>query len=383
MRYSNKILVMGLVMALVLMSASTAVASVAPRTEERAAALYQLDLFLGMDPDAYVPHLEGATDRAAAMTMIARALDWPQSPDWDDEAVSGFADVPIWAEPYVAYAVQRGVTVGIGDNLFGNDMPVTERQIQTWFERALGFGDTWEDNVSLDNSTPLIRADLVDTTWDALMDVPAGEVDTLIEIMLAEEGQRYSIAAAAGLIKTHYLPGEILGDTVPTGPNVMEGTLFIEGMEEATTYFRHHLEALHMVTYVPEHIEVTTAQDGGTDVVSMYTAFGGIHREDVHLTLTLHDATEDLEQIVAAGLEAGGYTLTRIHGIGRAHPWAKLEMAIEYVSDTEHYVGRLAFGQRGDRVLSVMTHMPIEFAEGAQPRFRAILDGAQWYFPGE
>ena len=383
MKYFNKTLVMGLVIALVLVGASTAMAAVPTRTTERAAVLYELDLFLGMDLDAYVPNLEVATDRAAAMVMIARALDWPQSPDWDEGAVSGFADVPAWAEPHVAYAVEKNVTVGIGDNLFGNDMAVTERQLQTWFERALGFGDTWETNVPLDNSTPLIRADLVDATWDALGDVPAGEVDTLIESMLAEDEERHSIAVDSGLIPTHYLPGEILGDTLPAGPNIVEGTIFIEGMEEATTYFRHHFEALHMVTYVPEHIEVTTAEDGGTDVASMYTAFGGIHREDVHLTLTLHDATEDLEQIVGVGLEAAGYTLTRIHGINRAHPWAKLEMAIEYVSDTEHYVGRLAFGQRGERVLSMMTHMPIEFAEGAQPRFRAILDGAQWYFPGE
>ncbi len=383
MRYLHRALLMGLAIALVVTSGSAAVASVAPLSEERATVLYQLDLFLGMDRDAYVPNLEGATNRAGAMTMIGRALDWPRCPDWDDEAVSGFRDVPYWAEPYVAYAVAGEVTVGIGDNLFGNDMAVTKRQLQTWFERALGFGDTWEDNVSLDNSTPLIRADLVDATWNALMDVPVGEVDTLIESILAEDAQRRSIAVDGGLIPTHYLPGEILGDTVPVGPDVVEGTIVIEGMEEATTYSRHHFEALHMVAYVPESIEVITAEDGGTDVVSMYTAFGGIHREDVHLTLTLHDAAKDLEQIVAAGLEAGGYTLTRLYGISRAHPWAKLEMAIEYVSDTEHYVGRIAFGQRGERVLSVMTHMPIEFADGAQPRFRTILDGAQWYFPGE
>ncbi|MFO7942605.1 MAG: S-layer homology domain-containing protein [Bacillota bacterium] len=379
-------LLAALVISLLVMGAGTAFASFEPGTSEKAIVLYELDLFLGVDPDAFVPDLESSTDRAAAMVMIARALEWTQSPDWNETATSGFSDVPHWAEPHVAYAVEKGITVGIGEGRFGNDMPVTERQLQTWFERALGYGDTWQNNVPLDNVTPLNRADLVDAAWDALIEVPAGETDTLIEIMVREDEGRRSVATAGGLLPENYLPGEIVGSAVPEGPAVREGIIEIEGMEERTTYFRHHLDTQYVVTYVPENIEVAVDEGEDADIVSMYTTFGGIHREDVHLTFTLYDPAEEMGHIVEAErtqLEADGYDIRRVHGINRAHPWAKLEMGFERTSGGEHYVGRLAFGQRGDRVLSVMTHMPIEFGDGVVPRFRSILESAQWYFPDE
>ncbi|MFP4200854.1 MAG: hypothetical protein ACLFS8_05510, partial [Clostridia bacterium] len=231
-----------------------------------------------------------------------------------------------------------------------------------------------------------IRGDLVDATWDALMRVPAGETDTLIEIMVREDQIRRSIARDGGLLPENYLPGEEAGSTVPEGPDVREGVIEIEGMEETTTYYRHHLEALHVVTYVPQDIEVTTDHNEGADVVSMHTAFGGIHREDVHLTFTLYDTARGLEDIVDAErtrLETEGYDVTGVFGISRAYPWAKLEMVVQRISGGDHYVGRLAFGKRGERVLSVMTHMPIEFGDGVQPRFRSVLEATRWYFPDE
>ncbi len=201
MRLSKKILTIALVLALSLSTAAVAFADEATVAVERAEVLYELGLFLGVDTEVFTPNLEGATDRAAAMVMIARALDWMNAEDWDEDAVSGFTDVPSWAEPAVAYAVENDITVGIGEGLFGNDMDVTERHLQTWFDRALGKGDTWVDNEDLDNVTALIRADLVNGTWDALMEVPVGGEETLIETIVGDDADMMYTAMVGGIME--------------------------------------------------------------------------------------------------------------------------------------------------------------------------------------
>jgi len=166
----------------------------------RAEVLFELELFLGRSTEIFEPDLEGATDRAAAMVMVARILNWINAEDWNDEAVSGFDDVPNWAEPHVAYAVNNEITLGIGNNLFGNDLPVTERQLQTWFDRALGRGNTWTENENLNNETPLIRADLVNKSWESLQEVPVGKDKTLIEIIIGEDEEKLTISKESNLI---------------------------------------------------------------------------------------------------------------------------------------------------------------------------------------
>ncbi len=201
MKLTKKLLAMVLVIALSLATMSLAFAHEHMTAGEQAEVLNELGLFLGVDEEVFTPNLEGATDRAAAMVMVARALDWVNAEDFDEAAVSGFEDVPAWAEPHVAYAVEMEITFGVGDNLFGNDLPVTERQLQTWFDRALGKGDTWEDNADLDNVTPLIRADLVSGTWDTLMETPVGAEETLIETIVGDDDDMMYSAIVGGLIE--------------------------------------------------------------------------------------------------------------------------------------------------------------------------------------
>ncbi|MFO7942664.1 MAG: Ig-like domain-containing protein [Bacillota bacterium] len=202
MRLSKRIITIALVLALTISSATLAFAQQTMDAEARAEVLHELGLFLGVDAEVFTPNLDGATDRAAAMVMVARALGWMDAEDWDEDAVSGFTDVPDWAEPSVAYAVDRGITVGIGDNLFGNDMRVTERQLETWFDRALGKGDTWVDNEDLDDEMALDRADLVNGTWETLMEVPVGGEQSLIATIVADDAAMMHAAMASGLMET-------------------------------------------------------------------------------------------------------------------------------------------------------------------------------------
>ena len=200
MRFSNRLLVIALTVVLMLSLSSLSFADTPAETQRRAEVLNELGLFLGVDLEVFTPDLEGLATRASAMAMVGRALGWMETDEWDDDAVSGFTDVPDWAEPYVALAVDQEITLGIGDNLFGANMHITERQLQTWFDRAMGDGDTWEANVELDNDTALARAVLVDGTWLALQETPVDAEETLIESIVADDDDMKYIAIKGGLV---------------------------------------------------------------------------------------------------------------------------------------------------------------------------------------
>ncbi len=189
-----------LTMALMFSMMSAVSAQEAVTTEQKAQTLYELDLFLGTNPETFTPNLAGQTNRAQAMVMIGRALKWDSSEFWDTEATSGFLDVDDWAEPYVARAVQEGITVGVGGNRFGADQSVTHRQLQTWSDRALGMADTWEANEALDNDLALIREDLVDSIWTLLQKPLSGEETSLISTIIGENEVQLRTAIRAGLM---------------------------------------------------------------------------------------------------------------------------------------------------------------------------------------
>lgn len=189
-----------LVILLLVVFSNVALASDMLVAEERAQVLHKLDLFSGVDTNVFNPYLEGDTNRVQAMIMIARSLNWINASDWDDTALSGYTDVPSWAEQYVAYAVKKGVTYGIGNNLFGSTDVVTQRQLTTWFDRALGKGETWEKNVNLDNTNALIRVDLVNGIWDLLAQTPVGEEFTLIESVIGDNQEFAEIVRNSGML---------------------------------------------------------------------------------------------------------------------------------------------------------------------------------------
>ena len=181
---------------------------------------------------------------------------------------------------------------------------------------------------------------------------------------------------------TSHAPGEIAGESEPEGPDSREGTISIEGGEEPTAFARHHFPGMKMVAYVPENIEVEEVLAADADRVQFHTAFGGTFRDDVYLAIELSAPGRIPGEILERErerLEADGYRVSAVDPAERSHEWAEEELALEKGSGGDLYVGRLASGNVGHRALLVMTHMPIEFAEGAEPRFRAILDEMQWY----
>lgn len=123
------------------------------KNEDKAQVLYDLGLFKGTSSTSFVPDLDSLSTRAQAIVLIGTSLGWPKA---DITSVPGYEDVPAWAAPYVAYALENNITKGTGKNKFGADLHVTQRMIYTWYYRALLFTeDSWE------NSDFLVSAGLI------------------------------------------------------------------------------------------------------------------------------------------------------------------------------------------------------------------------------
>lgn len=117
-----------------------------------ASELNKLTLFRGTGalPDGSPNYeLDRTAYRVEALVMLIRLLGR------EDEALNGswehpFTDVPAWADGYVGYAYETGLTNGVSATEFGTG-EVTDRQYLTFLLRALGYtdSDTYDNAFSL------------------------------------------------------------------------------------------------------------------------------------------------------------------------------------------------------------------------------------------
>jgi len=93
--------------------------------------------------------LDKVAERVEGAAMLVRLLGA------EEYAMSSalshpFTDVPDWANPYIGYLYQNGLTNGIGNNLYGSRELIDEKQYLTFLLRALGYSDkdgrdfTWD-----------------------------------------------------------------------------------------------------------------------------------------------------------------------------------------------------------------------------------------------
>lgn len=152
------------------------------QNEDKARTLYDLGLFNGTSSTSYVPELDVLATRVQALKLIGTSLGWDLP---DVKSVPGYTDVPEWAAPYVAYALENNITKGIGHNKFGSNLPVNKRMIYTWYYRALLFtDDAWENSDFLVSAGLITQAeaDLIKTSLASTTDTSVIR-DTLVGIM--------------------------------------------------------------------------------------------------------------------------------------------------------------------------------------------------------
>jgi hypothetical protein len=92
--------------------------------------------------------LDRVPNRAEAAAMLIRLLGA------EDEANKmnyghPFTDVPEWASPIVGYMYEKGLTKGIGNNLFGASQATIAKDFSTFMLRTLGYGGDFNYNDAL------------------------------------------------------------------------------------------------------------------------------------------------------------------------------------------------------------------------------------------
>lgn len=138
--------------------------------ESAAYRLRELGLFRGVSETNF--DLERAPSRLEALVMLIRVLGREQ------EALEGtwqhpFTDVPAWADSYVGFAYENGLTNGISATTFGTQAANAQAYL-TFMLRALGYSDkegkdfTWNDPFTLAHQAGILPETVdVDTFWRA------------------------------------------------------------------------------------------------------------------------------------------------------------------------------------------------------------------------
>lgn len=147
--------------------------------ETKASALKQLGLFKGVSDTNF--DLNRAPTRTEALVMLIRVLGK------ESEALNGtfthpFTDVQSWADKYVGYAYENGLTKGVSATQFGAGNANSDMYL-TFVLRALGYDDSindfaWDSPNALAQSVGILtedvntenfqRADVALVSWAAL-----------------------------------------------------------------------------------------------------------------------------------------------------------------------------------------------------------------------
>lgn len=130
--------------------------------------------------------LDRTANRMEGATMLVRLLGA------EEEALAEnyshpFTDVASWASPYIGYLYQKGLTNGVGNNLYGSELAMNEKAYLTFLLRSLGYSDkegldfTWNtvdqaaamtgllgSDEKLDEQSPFKRSRLSELSWRAM-----------------------------------------------------------------------------------------------------------------------------------------------------------------------------------------------------------------------
>ncbi len=103
----------------------------------QAKTLKSLGLFLGTERGF---ELNRQATRAESAVMLTRLLG-KENLAKELNAAHPFRDTDLWADPYIGYLYQGGLTNGVGDDLFGFGESVAPNQFVTFLLRSLGYRD--------------------------------------------------------------------------------------------------------------------------------------------------------------------------------------------------------------------------------------------------
>ena len=211
--------VLAMLTAAVMLAVCTEAADLAD-AEAKAGALKSLGLFKGVSDTDF--DLNREPTRVEALVMLIRTLGE------EDAALKGnythpFTDVPVWADAYVGYAYETGLTKGISATEFGSGNASAAMYV-TFMLRALGYSDAngdfaWDNPFALAREngivtdeidlTRFLRADAVAVSYSALNAVMKGSKTTLADVLIGKGVfTRDKLKLTAGVTPEDLVPAE-------------------------------------------------------------------------------------------------------------------------------------------------------------------------------
>lgn len=185
--------------------------------EQAADTLYSLGLFRGTGVDEQGQprfDLGRSATRGEAVVMLIRLMGREQEA-LACTASQPFTDVPQWADRYVAYAYEQGLTNGIGGGQFGSEVETTGNMYLAFVLRALGYQDGGDkaaytyataadfaaqigvtDRVYTEGK--FLRGDIAEVSLSALSFPLYGTEQLLIESLVEDGAVSAASAQAAG-----------------------------------------------------------------------------------------------------------------------------------------------------------------------------------------
>ena len=175
-----------IILAFVILFSMTALAD----SQKNAEMLKELNLFKGTDKGF---ELEREASRVEAIVTVVRVLGG-EAEALEKKYPHSFNDTDSWMDPYVGYALEKGITKGVSENSFAPNDLITSNQFVTLILRAMNYKDAegdfnWEKSVEFAKeigidasaSSKFTRGDMVDICFSALNAFTKGNEEKLYQ----------------------------------------------------------------------------------------------------------------------------------------------------------------------------------------------------------
>lgn len=242
----KKILIILMLMCLM----SVAFSQEKPDHIEEAEALESMGLFKGTDQGF---ELERQASRTEAIIMLIRLIGEEEAA-LNYKSDHPFTDVAKWADTYVAYAYDKGLTNGLSDHNFGADDNVSSAQFITFVLRALGYDDrkgdfVWNQALAFAQDKHLLsdleeekytsqdhvflRDDCAMIAYKALSLNKNGSDQSLVEYLTSNQAVDEEVALSLGL--TELQIKDLTLDLSPGDDAIIKGSDFSKMFPEAVS----------------------------------------------------------------------------------------------------------------------------------------------------
>lgn len=286
-----------LVLAMSLILLISAYAANNAEAETKAAALKQLGLFKGVSDKNF--DLDRAPTRIEALVMLIRILGK------ESEALNGnfkhpFVDVEPWADKYIGYAYENGLTKGVSATQFGAG-EASSGMYLTFVLRSLGFDDSAGDFNYNEAGTFAASAGIVPSGVDTLHFLREDAV--LVSWAALEANLKDGSTTLAGkLMTTEVFTSDEYGAARKTAEEM--ATVPTENISASNTY-----EVENGIALVKSMAELKGAMaDAAVSEIEFNDAFN--ISEDITITKALliveKSVTNSAAMTVKAGITLGG-----------------------------------------------------------------------------